>query len=319
MFDNLSRATGQRNLEWLAQSFPQVEVTVGDLRRADDVSSVVGDWGPDWILHLGAQVAVTTSVKEPRDDFETNALGTLNVLEAIRTSARTARLIYASTNKVYGSLSGLDVREDPTRMYVPNFDGVAETAPLDFYSPYGCSKGAADQYVIDYGRIYGLATLSIRQSCIYGPRQFGIEDQGWLAWFALRALEGRRVQVFGTGKQVRDVLHVDDLLRLYELAFTSNAYDCRVVNAGGGIENSLSILEYVNLLSSSFQLDLDYDFGPERPGDQKWFVSDNSKAAQVFGWRPHVGIPDGVASLLAWSSSVQPSTEYVSGSSGVAQ
>ena len=304
VFDNFSRDSSHANARWLADACPSVRVLSGDLRKTEEVCSAFRDVKPDWVLHLGAQVAVTTSVSSPREDFEINALGTLNVLEAMRALRPEARLIFSSTNKVYGALDELDIVEEELRMSANGLSGISETFALDFFSPYGCSKGAADQYVIDYGRIYGLETMSIRQSCIYGPRQFGVEDQGWLSWFALRAIRGQPVSVYGTGKQVRDLLYVEDLLDLYNLAFTSATWPGGAVNAGGGLSNSLSLLEYLSILEVQFDLGLKYYFEVSRPGDQIWFVSDNSKANDVLGWRPSTDVEKGLNNLIGWSRSI---------------
>lgn len=304
LFDNFSRVTGEVNSRWLQSSYASVSVVKGDLRHYQDVESVFREVKPDWVLHLGAQVAVTTSVTSPREDFEVNALGTLNVLEAMRSISPEARMIFSSTNKVYGSLDYLQIVNEKTRVSALGLTGVSESAALDFYSPYGCSKGAADQYVTDYGRIYGLRTLSIRQSCIYGPRQFGVEDQGWLSWFALRALQAKDVSIYGSGKQVRDVLYVDDLVELYHLAFLSDGWPKGAINAGGGIENSISLLEYLSLLDAHFGLSLEHRFDSARPGDQVWFVSDNSRAREAFGWEPSTGLEEGLERLVEWSRTI---------------
>ena len=304
LFDNLSRPTGMLNVSWLSESGCTTQLITGDLRNWSDVSDAFRRVEPDYILHLGAQVAVTTSVKSPREDFETNALGTLNVLEALRLLRPEARLIFSSTNKVYGALDGFEIREEDERISVPDLAGVSESTLLDFYSPYGCSKGAADQYVADYRRIYGLDAISVRQSCIYGPRQFGVEDQGWLSWFAIQAIREKSVTIYGSGKQVRDVLHVQDLLELYERILSTSAWPDGAINAGGGSGNSLSLLEYLGLLEEKFGLPLQHSFAKARPGDQLWFVSDNTKASQAFGWSPTTTIDEGLKGLIEFSRSL---------------
>src|SRR5574342_645604 len=219
IYDNLSRAGAPRNIAWLEQTFGKdaFRLIVGDVRDADLLRESARD--ADVIVHLAGQVAVTTSVTNPRDDFEANALGTFNALEAARLGGRDPIFLYASTNKVYGGMDDVALVEEPTRWrYADLPHGCSEAQPLDFHSPYGCSKGAADQYVRDYARIYGLHTVVFRQSCIYGPRQFGIEDQGWLAWMIIAAVTGRQITIYGAGKQVRDVLHVSDLLDAYDVA-----------------------------------------------------------------------------------------------------
>ena len=219
IYDNFARAGAPRNLDWLKQEFGEnaFDVVVGDVRDADRIAESAK--GADVIVHLAGQVAVTTSVINPRDDFESNAFGTFNVLEAARLSGRNPIFIYASTNKVYGGMEDVELFEEPTRWrYKDLVNGCPETQPLDFHSPYGCSKGTGDQYVRDYARMYGLRSIVFRQSCIYGPRQFGIEDQGWVAWFIIAAAMRRNITIYGDGKQVRDILYVDDLLNGYDLA-----------------------------------------------------------------------------------------------------
>jgi CDP-paratose 2-epimerase len=216
VFDNLSRRGGPANLTWLRENHgARLQFIQGDIR--DDAALATAVRGADVVLHLASQVAVTTSVQNPREDFEINALGTFNLLEAVRQAAPQAVVLYASTNKVYGGMADAAVREVNGRYaYTTYPQGIPESYPLDFHSPYGCSKGAGDQYMRDYARIYGLKTLVFRQSCIYGPRQFGIEDQGWVAHFVIAAVFGRPITIFGDGKQVRDLLHVSDLIRAYE-------------------------------------------------------------------------------------------------------
>jgi CDP-paratose 2-epimerase len=259
------------------------------------------------VFHLAAQVAVTTSVTEPRHDFEVNALGTFNVLEAVRTSASKPIVLYSSTNKVYGKMGELGIVERGGRYaYAAAPYGIPEERPLDFYSPYGCSKGAGDQYVTDYARIYGLRTISFRQSCIYGPRQFGVEDQGWVAWFAIRALENLPVTVYGDGKQVRDVLYIEDLVRAYEAAVAAiEITGGKVYNIGGGPANTLSLLELIDRLEPKFGRRLVYAFEQWRPGDQLIFVSDIRRAKRDFGWEPRVGVEEGLERLVRWVSTNQ--------------
>ncbi len=219
IFDNFARAGAPRNLDWLKKEFGEdaFDVIVGDVRDADQIAEAAK--GADVIVHLAGQVAVTTSVTNPREDFEVNALGTFNVLEAARLSGKKPILIYSSTNKVYGGMDDVEVVEDETRWHYKDLTfGASEAQALDFHSPYGCSKGTGDQYVRDYYRIFDIPTVVLRQSCIYGPRQFGVEDQGWLAWMIIAAVTGKKITIFGDGKQVRDVLHVDDLLNAYDLA-----------------------------------------------------------------------------------------------------
>ncbi|MBM3124905.1 MAG: NAD-dependent epimerase/dehydratase family protein, partial [Chloroflexi bacterium] len=243
IYDNLSRSGARRNLEWLRQENGEssFELVVGDVREADRLTKAAAE--ADVIVHLAGQVAVTTSVTNPREDFEANAIGTFNMLEAARLSGRNPIVIYASTNKVYGGMEDVPLVEEPTRWrYRDLVNGCPETQPLDFHSPYGCSKGAGDQYARDYARIYGLPTVVMRQSCIYGPRQFGIEDQGWVAWFIIAAVMGRPLTIYGDGKQVRDILHVDDLLDAYDLVIEKvPVAGGQVYNIGGGPGNVMSV------------------------------------------------------------------------------
>lgn len=303
IYDNLSRGGAPRNLEWLKREFGEraFNVIVGDVREADKIITAAKT--ADVITHLAGQVAVTTSVTNPRDDFESNALGTFNVMEAARLSGRSPIVLYASTNKVYGGMEDVELAEEPTRWrYKDLLNGCPETQPLDFHSPYGCSKGTGDQYVRDYSRIYDLPTVVFRQSCIYGPRQFGIEDQGWVAWFIIAAVMGRPMTIYGDGKQVRDILHVYDLIRAYDLAVEKiDVARGRVYNLGGGPANVMSIwAEFRPRLESMLGKKLDPARGDWRPGDQRVFYADISKARHELGWEPKIGVEEGVRMLFDW-------------------
>jgi CDP-paratose 2-epimerase len=302
IFDNFSRAGTEANAGWLKRRYGnRLTIVKGDVRFLDGgFADLVEE--VDVVFHLAAQVAVTTSVTDPAEDFEINALGTFRVLEAVRKSASRPIVIYSSTNKVYGKMEDLEAVECNGRyVYAQLKDGVSATRPLDFYSPYGCSKGCGDQYVIDYARIYGLRTIVFRQSCIYGPRQFGIEDQGWVAWFAIRALQNLPFTIYGNGKQVRDVLHVSDLLAAYNAALANIATTSgRAYNIGGGPANTLSLIELVSLLEKRFGRQLNYNFDDWRPGDQLVFVSDLRRAKEDFGWQPRIAVEEGVAHLVDW-------------------
>lgn len=301
IFDNLSRAGSEKNLQWLKKNFPKIRFIQGDIRDFETLRKVVEK--SDVVLHLAAQVAVTTSVARPRNDFEINALGTLNVLEAARLSPNSPIVLYSSTNKVYGSLDHIDVVEEEKRYRFANLkNGVDESFPLDFHSPYGCSKGAADQYVRDYSRIYDLKTIVFRQSCIFGPHQFGVEDQGWVAWFLILPLLGKKVNIYGDGKQVRDLLFVEDLVESYELAIKNiNKTRGEVYNVGGGQENTLSIWwEFKPILEKIFRREMEANFLDPRVGDQKIFVSDSRKAKKDFGWEPKVGVEEGIKRFYEW-------------------
>lgn len=303
LFDNLSRKGSGANLAWLQQrhSSEHLDFIQGDIRDSDAVNAAMS--GADGVLHLAAQVAVTTSVHDPREDFEINALGTFNLLEAVRTQAPQATFIYASTNKVYGGMEEVGIVEQGDQYAYDGLPyGVGETTPLDFHSPYGCSKGAGDQYTIDYARIYGLNTVSFRQSCIYGQRQFGVEDQGWVAHFVIAAVKDRPISIFGDGKQVRDLLHITDLIRAYELAFAQpERVAGQAINLGGGPANTLSIwTQFGPMLEALAGRPIKVTHGDWRPGDQRVFVADIRKAQRLLGWRPAVAPSDGIADLYGW-------------------
>jgi CDP-paratose 2-epimerase len=303
IFDNLSRAGAPRNVAWLEKTFGKdaFRLTVGDVRSADQMAEAAKD--ADIIVHLAGQVAVTTSVTDPRNDFEANALGTFNALEAARLSGRDPIFIYASTNKVYGGMEDVQLYEEATRWrYKDLTHGCPETQPLDFHSPYGCSKGTGDQYVRDYARIYGLRSVVFRQSCIYGPRQFGIEDQGWVAWFVIAAVTGRPITIFGDGKQVRDVLNVDDLLNAYDLGIEKiEIAKGRVYNMGGGPDNVMSVwAEFGPMLEKLLGDSIEIARGDWRPGDQRVFYADVRKAEQELGWKPQIGVEEGIKRLFNW-------------------
>jgi CDP-paratose 2-epimerase len=303
IYDNLSRAGSTRNLAWLQGKYGEkaFQLIEGDVRDAELLT--VSIHSADVIVHLAAQVAVTTSVTNPREDFEINAQGTFNALEAARLSERNPVFLYASTNKVYGGMEDVQVVEDATRWKYANLPlGCPETQPLDFHSPYGCSKGAGDQYVRDYARIYGLPTLVMRQSCIYGPRQFGVEDQGWVAWMIIAAVAGRPLTIYGDGKQIRDILNVDDLLNAYDAGIDRiAAVKGQVYNLGGGPANTMSIwTEFGPLLEKMLGKPVPVQRSDWRPGDQKVFVADIRKAERDLGWKPKVGVSEGVGMLFEW-------------------
>ena len=303
IYDNLSRAGAPRNLAWLQEKYGEnaFSLVVGDVRDAALVTASTRE--ADIIVHLAAQVAVTTSVVKPREDFEINALGTFNVLEAARLNERKPVVIYASTNKVYGGMEDVKVVEDSTRWHYADLPlGCPETQPLDFHSPYGCSKGTGDQYVRDYYRIYDLPTVVFRQSCIYGPRQFGVEDQGWVAWMIIAAITGLPLTIYGDGKQIRDVLYVDDLLNAYDTAIARiTAVKGQVFNLGGGPENTMSIwTEFGPLLEKLLGKKVVVGRGDWRPGDQKVFVADIRKAGRELAWKPKISVEEGVGRLFAW-------------------
>lgn len=303
IFDNLSRAGAERNLVWLrekhgAESF---ELVVGDIRQPELLADAARS--ADVIVHLAGQVAVTSSVLDPRSDFEINALGTLNVLEAARQSGRKPFVLYSSTNKVYGEMEEHAILEKETRYaYVDLPEGISERQQLDFHSPYGCSKGAAEQYVRDYARIFDIPSVVMRQSCIYGRRQFGIEDQGWLAWFVIAAVRQRPVTIFGDGKQVRDMLDVRDLIAAYDAAIARrDEIAGQIYNIGGGSKHTLSIWrECGPMLEELLGRKIPVSWDAPRPGDQKVYISDIRKANQELDWAPGIGVEHGVSDLVDW-------------------
>lgn len=290
IFDNLSRRGVHHNLEWLrreCKDSERLKITIGDIRDAGLVQKAVQNSGE--IYQFAAQVAVTSSVADPRNDFEINALGTLNILEAARKSGRQPFILFTSTNKVYGNLASKQLVLTGKRYCALDETGVNESQPLDLYSPYGCSKGTADQYVHDYSRMFALPTVVFRMSCIAGPRQFGNEDQGWVAHFLYSALQQQLVTIYGDGRQVRDVLAVEDLLRAFEsvrahLSKTAG----QVYNVGGGIGNCTSLLELIEEIEKLTGIRLDYEFDRVRPGDQPVYITDFSKLRQHTGWTPQM-------------------------------
>lgn len=298
--DDLSRKGSTTNLKWLRENC-NFEFRQVDISNSEQIRAVFSEFKPDSVLHLAAQVAVTTSVTSPRRDFEINAIGSFNVLEAIRLECPDAFAIYSSTNKVYGNLESLGVILKNGKWSYQDVEGVDETFPLDFYSPYGCSKGCADQYFIDYSRIYGIKSSVFRQSCIYGTRQFGIEDQGWVAWFTIASMLGKPITVYGDGRQTRDVLFVDDLIRAYELCFEHRHHTAgKAYNVGGGQANLLSLLDLLDRLSRFNGKPCEYSFSDWRPGDQRVFVCDTRKAKADFGWEPTTSVDQGVLKLMDW-------------------
>ena len=307
VLDDLSRPGVERNLRWLRAEYAGgVEFVRADVRDAAAVADAVRGCGR--VYHFAAQVAVTTSLTGPVADFETNARGTLNVLEAVRAEAARGRavpLLFTSTNKVYGNLGGVETVPTGGR-HVPAdaalaANGVGEDRPLDFHSPYGCSKGAADQYVLDYARTYRLPATVFRMSCVYGPHQFGTEDQGWVAHFARAVLRGEGVTFYGDGRQVRDVLHVADLVRALRAApGDPRATAGRAFNVGGGPANAVSLREVVAELGALAGRDVPVREEPWRCGDQRWYVSDAAALRSALGWAPRVGWRDGLAGLFAW-------------------
>lgn len=302
ILDNLARQGAERNIAWLRTQGHLTFHNV-DVRNAAHVRSVIqANRDASALLHLAAQVAVTTSVDNPRLDFTANALGTLNVLEAIRVAHPDVPFIYSSTNKVYGEMADVKVREIKGRYaYVDEKYGISETRPLDFHSPYGCSKGSADQYVHDYHRIFGLNTVVFRQSCIYGSQQWGNEDQGWVAWFMFAATRRVPLTIYGDGKQVRDILFVDDLIDAFDLAIAKiSAVAGSIYNVGGGPRNAISLKELISYIEHRQQRPLECEYAPWRPGDQRVYISDVRRAERELSWSPKVSWLEGLDRLYAW-------------------
>ncbi|WP_128927165.1 NAD-dependent epimerase/dehydratase family protein [Bradyrhizobium guangxiense] len=307
VLDNLARAGVRENAHWLKSRHGDlVTITVSDIREPIPVIDAVREARA--VLHLAAQVAVTDSVSDPATDFEINARGTLNVLEAVRLHNSRAPVVFASTNKVYGRLIEDSEIVLAGRRYMPASamlaDGISENAPLDFYSPYGCSKGTADQYVHDYARVYGLQTVVMRMSCIYGPRQFGTEDQGWIAHFLLSAIRGKPLTIYGDGHQVRDALHVSDAVTAWLAVLDRIALARgRVFNLGGGPANAVSLRELIDHIAELTGREIAYGFADWRPGDQPWYVTDTRALSTALGWTPQVSVAEGLHSLHAWLDS----------------
>jgi CDP-paratose 2-epimerase len=304
VLDSLARRGVERNLRWLKQEHgDRLQVEIADVRDARAVRSAVR--GASQVFHFAAQVAVTTSLADPVEDFEVNARGTLNVLEAVRAQPDPPSVIFTSTNKVYGGLPDLAF-ERGGRRYQPadgevRRNGIGEGRPLEFESPYGCSKGCADQYVLDYARTFGIPAVVFRMSCIYGPRQFGNEDQGWVAHFLLRALQMRPLTLYGDGLQVRDVLFVEDLVDAFLLAQANrDRVSGEAFNIGGGPERTVSLLELLDRIEKLCGVLPPLRFETCRPGDQRYYVSDIRKFQAATGWRPRVGVDEGVLRLREW-------------------
>jgi CDP-paratose 2-epimerase len=307
VLDDLSRAGVERNLEWLRRRFgPLLEFELGDVRDSRTIRRCVREASS--VYHFAAQTAVTTSLVTPRADFEVNALGTLTLLEELRLAGKRIPLVFTSTNKVYGKLEKLAVRKNGVR-YEPQHPGVlahgvGEDWPLDFQSPYGCSKGSADQYVLDYARSFGLPNVVFRMSCIYGPHQCGTEDQGWVAHFVIQTLMDRPITVYGDGCQVRDALYVEDLVNAMLLA-SRNAQNLagQAFNIGGGVHHTTSLLELIDLITELECVRPEVQFEDWRIGDQRYYVSDTRSFQRATGWQPRVSVREGVRRLHSWLKS----------------
>ncbi|MDQ3278958.1 MAG: GDP-mannose 4,6-dehydratase [Bacteroidota bacterium] len=304
VFDNLSRAGVHKNLQWLQDKYgDNVEVMIADIRDKEAVFTAVE--GASQIFHFAAQVAVTTSLVDPYLDFEVNALGTLNILEAVRASSHQPPIIFTSTNKVYGDLEEVGLVMNGTRYFPENEqvrqNGIGEDKSLSFHSPYGCTKGVADQYILDYARTFGLKTVVFRMSCIYGPHQFGTEDQGWVAHFLIQALKGAPITIYGDGKQVRDILFVEDLVNAFVLAQEHiDQISGQAFNMGGGANNTVSLLELLDIIGDISGKKPAAQFHDWRPSDQRYYVSDFAKFRKATGWSPKNGTREGVGKLYQW-------------------
>lgn len=314
VMDDFSRAGTRANYETIKTYGKSVCHSV-DIRNYADVTAVFAKHKFDVVLHLAGQTAVTLSVQNPLNDFAINAAGTLHLLEAARRYCPDAPFLYSSTNKVYGSLEGQSIVEKNGRYaYGNGFKGIPEESPLDFHSPYGCSKGVADQYVRDYARIYGMKTVVFRQSCIYGTQQYGVEDQGWVAWFSIAGLLGFPLTIYGDGKQVRDVLYVGDLVGAFQRSIERiDKVKGEIFNVGGGPKNSLSLLELVAILEKRIKGFPKVDFGDWRPGDQKVCIMDIGKAEKMLGWTPKIDAKTGIEKLITWIEKEQGKIAQVFG------
>jgi len=316
VFDNLSRVGSEQNLAWL-RSQGQFEFIHGDIRIQNDVERVVQTIKPDTIFHLAGQVAMTTSIANPRLDFEINVMGSFNVLESVRKYAANTAVVYSSTNKVYGDLEQFTYSETESRYVCDEYpNGFPETVNLEFHSPYGTSKGAADQYMLDYARIFGLKTAVFRHSSMYGGRQFATYDQGWLGWFVQKALEIKSntlVEPFtisGNGKQVRDLLYASDMVKLYlKAAENIDRIKGQAFNIGGGIDNSMSLLELFAFLEKFLTIKMTYTQLPPRESDQRVFVADVNKVSKALNWKPVVSKEEGIAKMIDWIKSCETASE----------
>ena len=304
IYDALARPGVETNLAWLKSRHPQrISAVIGDIREESEVADAASK--ATAVFHFAAQVAVTTSLVDPRPDFDINVRGTLHLLEVLRRRNEPVPLLFASTNKVYGDLG--DITLEPTNdTYVPRqpsirTHGIGEDRSLDFHTPYGCSKGAADQYVLDYARSFGVPTAVMRMSCIYGPRQLGTEDQGWVAHFLIRALLGEPISIYGDGRQVRDILHVDNAVEAYLAAWRRiEAVQGRAFNLGGGPGNAVSLRQLLTFIEGLLGRPIDLSFSEWRAGDQRYYVSDTRRAARDLGLKPAIPWRSGVAALADW-------------------
>ena len=302
ILDNFSRKGTLQNIKIIKKKIKVVKIYNADIRNFKKISKIINQIKPEIILHLAAQVAVTNSINDPRNDFEINAIGSFNILESCRLFSKKSLIIYSSTNKVYGEID-YKPQMAKLRYKIKNSYAVNEKQSLDFHSPYGCSKGTADQYFIDYSRIFNLKTVVLRQSCIYGKNQYGVEDQGWVAWFAIAFFLKKKVTIYGNGKQIRDLLYVDDLVELFYKIYL-NKKNCigKAFNVGGGIKNTLSILELVRILKDKYNLNTEISFSKQREGDQNIFICDNSRIKKCTKWMPKKNLKLGLHNMIEWIS-----------------
>lgn len=307
IFDNLYGEHSKYNLEWL-RSKGNFKFYNSDVRKSEEVNHMIKDIKPEVVFHLAGQVAMTTSIANPKMDFEINALGTFNVLDAVKMYSPESIVVYSSTNKVYGNIEWVKYKELATRYVCDEFSlGFPETIPLEFHSPYGCSKGSADQYMLDFYRIFGIKTIVFRHSSMFGGRQFSTYDQGWIGWFCQKAIETKRglakefFTISGNGKQVRDVLYIDDAVDLYfKVIENIDKAKGKAFNIGGGMENSLSLLELFVILERELEVNLKYRKLPPRTSDQKIFVADIMKVKKLLNWQPKVDKISGIKNMIEW-------------------
>lgn len=312
VFDNLYRFGAEKNLDWLNSLKGNFKYIKGDVRNIYEIEKVIQEEKPDVIFHFAGQVAMTTSIENPYMDFEINVKGSINVLDSIRKYSPETILCFSSTNKVYGDFEYIDFEEEEMRYVAKGYpNGFDETVPLEFHSPYGCSKGAADQYMLDYARIFGVKTIVFRHSSIFGGRQFASKDQGWVGWFCQKAYEIKNglakepFTISGTGKQVRDILFREDLIECYKLAIKNiNKTKGQVYNIGGGMGNSFSLLELFKTLEDNLSIKMTYKELPWRESDQKVFIADISKAKRDFGWEPKIDKYEGLKRMYEWVESI---------------
>lgn len=312
IFDNLSRLGASKNLDWL-NSLGKMHFVTGDTRNKNDVETLIKNGKFDTIFHLAGQVAMTTSIDNPYKDFETNVCGAINVLDSVRKYSPNSHILFSSTNKVYGDLEYYTYEETDKRYICKEFpNGFDESISLDFRSPYGCSKGAADQYMLDYYRTFGIKTTVFRHSSMYGSRQFATYDQGWVGWFVAKAIEKKHdnnvkpFTISGNGKQVRDILNNIDMINLYYMAAeNTEKVSGKAYNIGGGVKESLSLLELFDVLNDMLGIKLEYAELPWRLSDQKVFIADLTKIKNDLGWEPKVSAVDGISKMIEWVKEIK--------------